>query len=83
MTATTLPVIVADIRKNDSERLRITIDEFHGVPIIDVRQWYFSRDDSEPRPTKKGLSVAIRHLPALAKAMTDALDRAREMGLID
>ena len=82
MTAPTLPVTVADIRKNEGERIRVTLDEFHGVPIVDVRQWYFSRDDAEPRPTKKGLSVAIRHLPALAKAMQDALDRARSEGLV-
>lgn len=76
-----LPIVV-DIKKNEAERIRVAIAEFRCVATIDVRQWFQSRDDVEPRPTKKGLTVALRHLPALAEAMQEALTSARAAGLL-
>jgi hypothetical protein len=41
-----------------------------------LQQWHLV-------PTKKGLAMAARRLPELANAITKALEKARELGLID
>jgi Transcriptional Coactivator p15 (PC4) len=80
MTAPALPLVVAEIEKNARERFRVTIDSFKGTNVIDLRTFFV--DGENVRPTRSGLATSIRHLPALAKAMNDALDRARELGLV-
>jgi hypothetical protein len=46
-----------------------------------VRSWY-KTESGEPKPSRAGITLAVRHLPALAQALATALVRAREMGLI-
>lgn len=54
---------------------------YNGKHTINVRVWY--RDDDEVKPSKSGITLAVKHLPALADAVAKALDRARELGLVD
>ncbi len=82
MTVTDLPIIASKFPKNAREEVRTVLSDYHGKTIINVRVW-FQGDDGEMRPSKSGLAMAIKHLPALAKSLNDAVDRAREAGLID
>jgi hypothetical protein len=73
-------IIVAEWPKNDREVVRVVLDEYNGHPLVNARLW-FQGDGGELRPGK-GLSVGIRHLPALTEAFTRALTIATEQGLI-
>jgi hypothetical protein len=76
-----LPHIVSEWAKNGRESVRITLSEYQGRAIIDCRQWYVDKS-GELKPSPKGLSLAMAHLPALASGLAAALDLARCHGLV-
>lgn len=75
------PDIVTAWPKNAREEVRVSLGEFNGTPTIDLRTWYQS-GDGDFRPSNKGLTLAVRHLPQLAEGLTKALAKAREAQLI-
>jgi Transcriptional Coactivator p15 (PC4) len=83
-TATTAQesrVVIASWRRNQRETVQVALDSWRGCPTIDVRTWYLAADNSL-RPSKTGISLSVRHLPALAEALTDALIEAERRGLL-
>src|SRR5262249_10833194 len=66
---------------NAREVIRAEISAFNGRQIFNVRRWNRAENGSI-WPTKKGFACAIRHLPALAALLADALARARTSGLL-
>lgn len=73
--------IVAEWPKNDRENVRVALDEFNGHPVVSARLW-FKGEDGNLRPGKTGIAIGVRHLPALARALNQALDIATKQGLI-
>ena len=73
-------IIVAEWAKNQRETLRIRLDTYQGRAIIDCRCWY--EDSGTLKPGRAGLTVSIRHLPALAEAFGRAAEIASASGLI-
>jgi hypothetical protein len=69
----TAEIIVASWPKNVRETLVVRLDIFKGQPIVDVRTWY-GGEHGKLLPGRGGLTVSIRHLPALADAIRRALD---------
>jgi hypothetical protein len=65
---------------NGREVIRAEISASNARQIFNVRRWYRAEEGSI-RPTKKGLACAVRHLPAEAALLADALARARSSGL--
>jgi hypothetical protein len=80
--ATVYPIIVAEWQRNSREIVRVALDRFNNRETIDIRSWW---QDSEGnwRPGRGGLTLAVKHLPALAEGLADALQRARALGLIE
>jgi hypothetical protein len=79
--ALAVPVTIAEWQKKSRESILVRLDSFKGKATICARLWY--RDsEGELKPSPKGLTVAVHHLPQLATAMNDALETARHMGLI-
>jgi hypothetical protein len=76
-----LPVTLAEWKRNSRETLRVRLDRFNGQTIIDCRSWW-SDANGELRPGKSGLTLAVRHLPELADAVSAALAHARITGLL-
>jgi hypothetical protein len=74
-------IIVAEWPKNSRELLRVRIDEFMGQPVICVRAWY-PDSNGIMMPGKGGLTIGIKHLPALADSFNNALAAALEHGLL-
>jgi hypothetical protein len=75
----TLPVITADWRRSDRERIRVTLDD----DVIDVR-CFFVGDPEEPlRPGRTGIALPVSHLPALAAGLKEALREARARRLVE
>ena len=81
-TAIELPLIVAEWQKNARESIRISLSEYQGRAIVDCRQWYLGKD-GELKPSPKGLTLALAHLPALASGIADALALACRHGLVE
>jgi len=79
--AIVFPLVIAESNRNAREVIRVALDRHEGRHTIKVRVWY--RNGDEIKPGKSGLALGVKHLPALADAMTNALVQARELGLID
>ncbi len=50
--------IIADIKKNSGEIIRIDISEFKGKELINIRVWYLHAS-GEYMPTQKGVAIDI------------------------
>lgn len=61
---------IAVIQKNSREDLRITVEQYRGHELLNLRVWY-EADDGSMRPGKQGLAVRLALLPELR----DALDK--------
>jgi hypothetical protein len=79
----TAPTIIADMKKNVRERVRVSLDQWQGHDLLDIRVTaQLSAGTGIWVPTKKGLSVNVALIPALRQALTKAETKARELGLI-
>jgi hypothetical protein len=75
------PAWSGEHRLNQREAVRIEISDYRGQLIFDLRRCFYP-DGEPPRPTKKGLACAVKHLPALAALLNEALHHARVKGLL-
>ena len=78
------PVIISKFWKNRrrNESVHVTLSEYEGHSLINVRV-YATGTDGVDRPTPKGIAIGIGKLPELARALSTAETKARELGLID
>jgi hypothetical protein len=77
------PIVVAELPKNRRETLRVALDRYGGMDLIDIRVCVeLTAACHVQTPTKKGVSLNIAQLPALRQALADAEARARELGLL-
>ena len=77
-----LPVVVSEWQKNTRETVRISLSVYQGRQTIDYRLWYDS-GDGILKPSPKGLTLALAHLPTLADGIAKALQIAMENGLVN
>ena len=85
MTRVTLPkpVEVAKFFKNRrKDVIVVSLSTYEGRNLVDVRQ-HFHNEKGQMRPTSKGVAMVVLRLPDLAKAVTKALQKARELGLLN
>ncbi|MGO9399736.1 MAG: transcriptional coactivator p15/PC4 family protein [Xanthobacteraceae bacterium] len=73
--------IIAEWPLKRHECLRVSIELFNGLWLINSRKW-FEAENGEWRPGKQGIALGVKHLPQLAEAVTKALSIARDCGLI-
>ena len=66
-------MLIGEIQKNSTEKIKVTLSEYKGYEFIDVRV-YYEDDSGEWRPTKKGIAIA----PDKVKELMDLLTRAQE-----
>ena len=77
------PVVIANLRKNAREKLRICLDNWQGHDLIDVRvTTQINAETDIWSPTKKGVSINVALLSELVRALQGAETKARELGLI-
>jgi hypothetical protein len=69
--------VIAQFEKNATEVVRVSLTEFRGHKLIDFRV-YYSDDEGQYKPTKKGVSLSIglysdfkRAILALEKTLLD------------
>jgi len=61
--------VIASIEKNSMEEVRVSLTEFKGKELIDLRVYYQPEDGEEKRPTKKGITISPEKFPELKKAI--------------
>lgn len=78
------PIEIAKFWKNRrrNETIHVTLSEYEGCPLINVRTYATGADGCD-RPTTKGIAMAIAKLPELARALSKAEAKARELGLLE
>jgi hypothetical protein len=59
----------------------VTLSEYEGTPIINVRE-HFIGSDGCMRPTTRGLAMSVRRLPEFSKAIRQALETAHNLNLL-
>ena len=74
-------IIIAEWQKNSRETLRVRLDSYQGQAVICARSWY-QASDGTLKPGRGGLTVSIRHLPALASAFAKAVETPTTSGLL-
>ena len=62
---------IACIQKNAREELRVSLENFRGHDIANLRVWYCA-DDGEMRPGKQGVALRRDLLPDLIEALKQA-----------
>jgi hypothetical protein len=79
-----VPITIAKWWKNRrrSESVHVTLSEYEGHNLINVRV-YATGTDGIDRPTTKGVSMGIDKLSVLAEALAKAEAKARALGLIN
>ena len=60
--------LIATIEKNADEEIRVSLREYKGHAVIDIRV-YWKPPEGEPGPTKKGVTLNPELFPGLKKAM--------------
>jgi hypothetical protein len=79
--ASTMNQVFAHITKNKRERLRVELQEYRGHHLLSVRIWFLD-PIGRLLPSHKGLSISLRHLPAVRQAIEEAEEVAQRNGLI-
>lgn len=58
------------LRKNSREEVRVSLDEFKGMQLLNIRVW-FAGDDGQMRPGKQGVAVRLELAPELMQAIRE------------
>ena len=77
-------ITIAKISKNRrrTDAIHVALGSFEGHNLVSVRI-HSTGSDGIDRPTPKGVSVSVRKLPELARALAKAEAEARRLGLLD
>jgi len=74
-------VLVAQFEKNSKEEVRVSIDDFHGRKLINLRVFYRS-DGGQWLPGKQGLAIGVDLYRDLADAVLKVGEEIQSRGLI-
>ena len=74
--------MISRFEKNALEEVRVSLTEYRGHQLIDLRVYYLSAD-GEPRPTKKGLALSIGLYSELKESLAKLEQALKERGLLE
>jgi hypothetical protein len=60
--------LIAQFEKNATEVVRVSLTEYRGRKLVDMRV-YYSDDEGQYRPTKKGVSLSLDAYPDFKRAL--------------
>ncbi|WP_321808078.1 transcriptional coactivator p15/PC4 family protein [Burkholderia sp. BCC1993] len=69
-----------DTRRSDSERLRITVSEYRGRTLVDLRVWFVT-DGGEWKPGRAGVSLRPDQVGEVMQALRLAAQAADPKGV--
>jgi Transcriptional Coactivator p15 (PC4) len=73
--------LVAQFEKNSKEEVRVSLDDFRGRKIINMRVYYRS-DNGEWLPGRQGLALGVDRYRDLAEAMLKVGEALQAQGLL-
>ena len=83
MQPETPATLVATVAKNAAEEVRVSLSEFKGSQLIDLRIYAeFGAAVGEKQATRKGIALKLAKLPELIEALQAARIKAERMGLL-
>lgn len=65
-------MVVAEFKKNGREIIRVRLNEFKGIPMVDVRAFYQDPPGSGEWRPGKGIALKRELLPELLGALQQA-----------
>jgi hypothetical protein len=74
-------VVVAQFEKNKKEEVRVSVGNFHGRQIINIRV-YYKDDDGSWKPGKQGLALSVERYKDLAGAIVQVGEHLQTKGLL-
>ena len=66
--------IIAQVKKNSREVIRISEKEYEGYKFIDVRIYYMDKNSGEYKPTKKGISIMPNNVEDIINGILKAME---------
>ncbi len=63
-------MLIGELAKNSTEKLRVAISEYKGYTFLDVRV-YYEDDQGEFKPTKKGITLKKEDIDPLIKLLKE------------
>ncbi|WP_232443291.1 transcriptional coactivator p15/PC4 family protein [Burkholderia ubonensis] len=69
-----------DMRRSDSERLRVTVGEYRGRVLVDLRIW-FAAEHGEWKPGRAGISLHPGQVVEVMQALRLAAQAADPAGM--
>lgn len=75
------PILIAEWPIKRGEIARVSIKKYKGTWLLDIRK-FFESESGEFNPTSKGIALSLKHLNHINAAVGDAVDVARQRGLI-
>ena len=73
--------LVAQFEKNSKEEVRVSIDDFRGRKIINIRVYYRS-ESGQWLPGRQGLALGVDRYRDLAEAMLKVGEALQSQGLL-
>ena len=75
--------VISQFTKNAVEEVRVSLTEYRGHKLIDLRVYYEPREGGERLPSKKGLTISVDLFPELKKALSELETALIEKNLLD
>lgn len=72
---------IAKFEKNSREEVRVSVDEFHGRKIINIRV-YYRNESGQWLPGKQGVALAVDRYRDLADAVLQLGEWLKSKGLL-
>jgi len=68
-------VKICEIEKNSLEKIVIEINEYQGRKYLNIRVWFDASkgQNTDWRPSHKGITIAVDLLPELKKSVDQAI----------
>jgi len=78
------PIEIAKFWKSRRRDIAVTVtlSPYQNINIVNVRE-YVTGSDGCMRPSARGIAMAVKRLPDLHQAISKAMKRAQELGLIE
>lgn len=61
--------LIYSFLKSEGEEIKFSVKKYKGRQFLDLRLWFKGEEDTEFRPTKKGLFLALDQFSELRKGV--------------
>ena len=61
--------LIYSFPRSEGEEIKFAVKKYKGRHFMDMRLWFKGEEDTEFKPTKKGLFLALEHYSELRKGV--------------